>query len=841
MPGGSQTGRWQVGLVAVVIVASGVWFWAASRFDPSVAFLDRRDGSDWIEYPLPRYAAARPAMLELRADFRREFRLEQLPGRAVLRIRGFQNPVVHVNETEVALPAGDRSWKHVRKLDVAEYLEPGENTLRVSVFNMRGPPALWLVLDAGNVVIRSDERWTASLLGSIERPARRAGDTEAAFEATDPLTRLIPEDLVQRVEQPRPWKALARLWPGLLVFGLFGAAAAGLMTFGAGAAAADSFSGGHWTVALVAVAILWGALGFHNHPLLAPFHGFDSADHVDYIGFIQEHRRLPLPDEGKQTFQTPLFYGSSAALLGVIGLDAHDPAAAAVLRGVTLLLGVAQIGLILLILRQLFPQNVRRQLFGLALAAFLPVHFYMFQYVTNEGMASVLMLGSVYLCLRALRSEKPSAAALALLGVVAGLAVLAKLTAVLLVAVVLGIVGLHAAGRRVSPAGVVKTAGVFLLVTIAVCGWYFAFVWSEFGRPVIGGWDSATQYGAWWQDPGRQTADYFFGFGESLALPRMAGFESFADGLYSTLWGDALGGGVGSVLFRPPWNEQAMAAGYLLSLLPSFAMLVGAVAAIRHWYRRRSLSWLLVLGLAFAMFFGLIHLNLTVPFIASPKIFYGLSAMACLCAFGAWGLDLLAGQRKWSSILIVAALSMWAGNSYLTYWIDGEAPRTVWMQAQPPGGLPTDDAARALERSLENDPHDAEAQFLLGVLHKQAGRRDHAAARFEEALRLDPHHVESRLEVCANAFRLHGIEAAIQVLEAVPPDADASPEFFRFLGRLYEQAGRDDEALHAYRHVLALNPFDVNVHLWISAIYTRTGDPQRALEHQAHANAVQPM
>ena len=181
-----------------------------------------------------------------------------------------------------------------------------------------------------------------------------------------------------------------------------------------------------------------------------------------------------------------------------------------------------------------------------------------------------------------------------------------------------------------------------------VCGWHFFYVWSEFGQPVLGGWDSATQRGEWWQDPGQRTSNYFLSFGSSLVLPRFSGFDSFADGLYSTLWGDALSGGMGSVLFRPPWDDDAMAAGYLLALLPSLGMLVGVLAAVLRWYRRQSLSWLLILGSTFAMLFGLIQLNLAVPFISVSKIFYGLAAMVCLCACGGWGLDLLAGRRRWS-------------------------------------------------------------------------------------------------------------------------------------------------------------------------------------------------
>jgi len=468
------------------------------------------------------------------------------------------------------------------------------------------------------------------------------------------------------------------------------------------------------------------------------------------------------------------------------------------------------------------------------LAAFLPVHLYMFHYVTNEGLASVLMLASIYICLRLVRSDNVSITKQVLLGSLVGLAILAKITAVLLAPVLLGILVLQSLRRRAGPAAVLRTAGVFLLAALVFCGGHFFFLWSESGNPFVGGVDAAQRV-EFWQDPGQRTTDYFLSFGSSLVYPRFAGFDSFADGLYSTLWGDALSGGMGSVLFRPPWNEERTAAGYVLSLLPTLGMLFGAVAAVLHWYRRRSLSWLLILGSAFAMLFGLIHHNLFVPAIASPKIHYSLSAMVCLCLFGSWGLDLLAKRSRWIAVVIVALLVVWAGNSYLTYWIDRDAPRTAWLLTRHPDRERAEHAAIAVKAAAERRPADAEAQFFLGVVEKQSGDRESAASYFEATLTLNPRNVEARLEVCPNVYRQHGVDAAIEVLEGIPPGTAASAEYFRVLGQLYEQREQYETARDAYRHALGVDPLVAGMHQLLGDVYARLGDVGHANEHQRYA------
>src|SRR5207244_10008275 len=76
-----------------------------------------------------------------------------------------------------------------------------------------------------------------------------------------------------------------------------------------------------------------------------------------------------------------------------------------------------------------------------------------------------------------------------------------------------------------------------------------------------------------WQVAGYHTATDYLRFGRSLVHPLFSGVAGFADGIYSTLWGDVLCGGASSLSFA--WNRQPMVAGYLWAMIPTALILVG--------------------------------------------------------------------------------------------------------------------------------------------------------------------------------------------------------------------------------------------------------------------------
>src|SRR5207302_4394405 len=214
----------------------------------------------------------------------------------------------------------------------------------------------------------------------------------------------------------------------------------------------------------------------------------------------------------------------------------------------------------------------------------------------------------------------------------------------------------------------VRTFGLTTATILIICGWHYVRVWRHFGTPIVGNWDPVLGF-PWWQDPGFRTAADYFRFGESLVAPLFSGFNGFADGIYSTLWGDSLCGGLSGLLSRTPWNYNLMIGGYWLALVPTSLVLIGFTIAICRFVRRATPQWFLLLGLSAAIAFGLIFMTLKVPSYAQVKAFYGLAALVPFCAFAAAGFGFLSNKWPTSQFALTALFLFWALNSFASIWI----------------------------------------------------------------------------------------------------------------------------------------------------------------------------
>ena len=117
--------------------------------------------------------------------------------------------------------------------------------------------------------------------------------------------------------------------------------------------------------------------------------------------------------------------------------------------------------------------------------------------------------------------------------------------------------------------------------------------------------------------------------------PLFSGFAGFPDGIYSTLWGDALCGGTSSLTFA--LHQQPLVAGYFWVLIPTALIVIGAVVAIIQFVRKPSSELFLLFGFFAVLMLGLIFMTLKIPSYAQAKAFYALSAITPLCFFGALG------------------------------------------------------------------------------------------------------------------------------------------------------------------------------------------------------------
>jgi tetratricopeptide (TPR) repeat protein len=718
----------------LILVAGTAFWWLANRSD-SIAFLPSEKGAEWIVYPSPA-ESDRQRTVPLTTTFRTTLKLSDKPSKVELRFRAFKTAGLMINGHPASFHGADRSWKTVRIAEVGDLLVAGTNEWTVQVTNSFGPPALWLRLEVAGIALATDETWEASLAGSAWQKAV--------------LARRPPEDGIENpiFTSEHLFASLKMVWPLLLIF----VVAALLLLLAhqwwlCRATASVKIRPAHWlNLLLGAVLLLRLALFIHDAPLLPRTMGFDAVAHEEYVHFIQEQHSLPLPKDGWEMYQPPLYYVAGATLLGGAGCSTTDPQSAVLLKAVNCGVGLAGCWLTLLCLRRLFPNNFQAQAAGLLFTAFLPPHLYLSQFVTNELLTGVLATAAFYAFLRALETKGLFWPAMT--GVALGAAMLTKFSALLAIPLLLGSLAAQPFLRKDSAGGRWWRSACFgLICCVLVCGWHYARIWAATGKPFVANWETIEGSG-WWQSPGFRVVGYYFGFGEALTRPLFSSFHSFADGLYSTLWGDGLAGGAGRIVFRPPWNYDLMNAGYALAVPLSLLLMVGAVRVLCKTARKPDLPWIVVLGSVALYGLAILYMSQRVPSYAQVKAFYASPAALPLTAIFMAGWSWLAEKHRAARVVLWLVLLTWCFTVYSAFWVQTSRPevplvRGTFLVQQGQDAEALEVLQEALTRdtkATQASPRGlslldrAEAHFQLGLALDRQGNPRESIKEYRAAL-----------------------------------------------------------------------------------------------------------
>ncbi|HEV2045126.1 MAG TPA: tetratricopeptide repeat protein [Chthoniobacterales bacterium] len=813
---------------AAIALATLAW---KCRQDPAINFLPSYPHAEWIIFPAAVSAGSHPVTV-MDATFRRAFELETQPISVRLQLRAAKRVDLKINGRSVEI--GEiRNWKNVSTMDVLGFLQTGANTIEARVFNDDAPPALWLAINGDQFTLRSDQTWEASLGGSAwrrvalasvpRRPGR--GNPLAGGETT--------VGIFSRVW--RPWATFlfvalliaiaAQLWKGRVAARPGGASA--------------EFSAKQVVVLLGICIIAWIILFWNNASMLPFQSGYDSNDHLNYIKYIQERHALPLPHEGFEMFQPPLYYVLSAVALSIGRLSISDGGAVVILRTLTMVFGIVNFTLIFLSLKLIFPERIGSQVAGLLLAAFLPMQLYLSHYVTNETLAATLVTASVYLSLRVLKKQDASVSEYLWLGCLTGAAMLAKATSILLVPPLVGALAIKLAWQRASIGVWLRSIGTTVVVGFVVCGWHYIRILGRFGTPIVGNWDPAVGF-AWWQDPGFHTGGDYFRFGRSLIDPLFSGFNGFADGVYSTLWGDSLCGGFSDLLSRTPWNYNLMIGGYFVALFPTLLIATGAGVAVYRFVRQPTPEWFLLLGISAAVMLALVFMTLRVASYAQVKAFYALSALLPLCAFGAAGWEKLASQQKTLRFMCGTLLIFWALNSLASTWIRSSALQHIYAGRRLLSQNQPERAVSEVTQAVKHEPSNAIARYFFAIFLDATGESDKALEQAEKAVQLDSTSGDCHLQLAIALAKRGQTERAIaegrRALELGPENSRVYDLLFTYAWGLH----RPEEAITIARDALAVSPFDSELHYRLGLAADQTGDLVTAVNQFAYASLLQP-
>ena len=810
-------------LIVLVFITFGWLGWKCLR-DPKINFLPGDRRAEWIIFPAAIDARSHP-VAKMDATFRRTFSLDSAPRAVRLELRAAKRVELTINGEPVPSLAV-QNWKQMSDLDVSRFVRSGENKIEARVFNDDAPPALWLLLTADSSTLRTDDKWEASIAGSSWRNCALASIPRKPGSGN-----ILGGG--ERVSQ-----VLSKIWPTWIWFGFL----AILLTV-----AADRWfrnddvdlSGGKLFAAIGLCSLAWVILFWNNAKMLPFLSGYDFKDHVAYIKYIQDRGALPLPNEGYEMFQPPLFYGLAAGVLSILRLSTSAAAAVPVLRALTMLSGITNFVFAFLSVRLLFPRRSFAQLVGLITAAFLPMQLYLSHYVTNETFAATLGTISVYFALRVLMAERRSILQLVGLGGCVGAAMLSKATSLLLIPPLFGAIAIKLWQQRAPLLEWIRTFGSTVAAILLTCGWHYIRIWRHFGTPIVGNWDPILGF-PWWQDPGFHTAADYFRFGQALIAPLFSGFHGFADGIYSTLWGDSLCGGLSGLVSRTPWNYNLMIGGSWLALAPTLLVVIGAAIAISQFVRRTMAEWLLVLGLSGAVFVALIFMTLKVPSYAQVKAFYGLAALAPFCAFTALGSQMLSARSRVAQIITSAFLIFFSINSFAAFWIRPTTDQHIYAALR---AIAQSQGDRALSEALaaaQSAPSNATAAYVLAAIQDEIGESNKAVVESQRCIQLEESssncHFQLGVSLGKQREFLQAMSEARQALKLGPEN----PRAYDLVFTLSRQLHYSQEALSVGRDAVAVTPFDSDLHYRIGLAAGEIGDFTTATHQFGYALVLKP-
>lgn len=637
-------------LPLLIILAMGA-IYVKINYDKRVTFLTSEKGAQWIKYDRP-LALGILKNEELRVIFRKNFTLKESGRDINLNFRALKSARLFLDGQLIYKTSENHSnWRKTQSFKI-DKITSGNHTLDFFVSNHDGPPVLLAYLET--LGIYTDNKWETMRPDKSWKPAALIHENRSAA-----LSKQFPS-VSKSFMETLPW--------GGVIF--FIAFAASMICYRptlpqlSWISTAISLSNIRWFLI-----IAWGALSI-NSLIKYPLAGFDYPGHLEYINFIATKGSIPLATDGWQMFQSPLYYMISAAILKLLLEVFSEATSYQFLKVIPLLCGLAQVEIAYRIMKITFPGKRFVQATGLFVASLMPMNLYMSQYIGNEPLAGLFSSIVILFVVKSVRN--PLKAELAkgqlLTGLFLGLAILTKVSAVLLLPSVLAmmlwsIIQKNGCHFRNITGGVLR----IIFPILIVAGWYYARNMLLLGKPFIGGWDPERGIG-WWQDPGCRTIQDLISFGSALTYPVFSGTSGLWDSIYSTLWLDGFLGSVAAYRGKPPWNYSFLLSLSWLSLIPTTGILLGVISTIKNLEREIKEILLFSIMSLLVYFVALIYLYLQLPIYSTAKATYTMGLIPCYALLCGAGLEMLSRGAILRSIML-GLLSWWGVFSFAAYFV----------------------------------------------------------------------------------------------------------------------------------------------------------------------------
>jgi len=595
-------------LYAIIIISTltAVFYWILNN--PNIYLLTPDRNASWIRLPEPYILHARTGS-ESQTVFYRKFNIDKVIDKSALKLRAFKSPSVLVNGREISSFSNvSDNWKKLKIYDLTSALKKGDNEIRIIVKNRNSHPAIWAYCrEAG---FSTDSKWHASHDGV---------DWIHAQNVTDPVIVRIPPPMAivgLSSEFTKISMSCKDAFLSILPFLAVIFAAVFFLTLSAGGR--NGIIDRYCTASIIRFGILaaYLALAINNIFKTPVLMGFDVKSHIAYIRYISDNMSLPLANQGWEFFQAPLFYIISVPVfkLGIVFYN-YD-VTLRLLHIIPLICGLIQIEIGYRTMKIVFNKNNNLQIFGTLICGIIPMNIYMSQTIGNEHLAGVLTAMVLYFCIKQhYVSDKDFSIAI---GIFLGLALLAKVSSLLLIPVVVINYILASNVSLKYFKSWMRPVFTSLIIAFLISGWFYIRNYLYFNHFVIGGW-----WLDWWQDPGFRLISHFTSFGTSLVHPAFSYIEGFWDALYATFWLD------GYLLSKtkppfPPWNYKWMFSCAWLALPATLALIFSFCKSFNNISR----PVLILSRSAFLLYLSaMLYIYLTLPIFSTAKATYTMGLM----------------------------------------------------------------------------------------------------------------------------------------------------------------------------------------------------------------------